>query len=255
MLGEANPVQVYLATGPTDMRKAMNGLALIVEAELDLNPLDGSLFVFCNRRRNILKVLYYDHNGFCLFMKRLESTTFRLKEPGRDHRKQSFMWVFRRGDPEKPMVLYHYSPSRSGDIPKQILGDYQGFIQTDGYGGYDALGKQEGVIHVGCWAHARRKFTDAIKALSAKKRNKGTVANQALRYIQQLYAIETRGRSCHPMISKPFGSKKRCLCWPSSKDGWIQSSTKCRPSPWWVRRSVIPWVNGTSCAGLRWIHA
>ena len=77
MLGAANPVQVYLATGPTDMRKAMNGLALIVEAELNLNPLDGSLFVFCNRRRNILKVLYYDHNGFCLFMKRLESATFR----------------------------------------------------------------------------------------------------------------------------------------------------------------------------------
>jgi len=77
MLEQTPGVQVFLATGATDMRKAINGLALIVEAEFALNPFEGGIFVFCNRRKNILKALYYDHNGFCLFMKRLEKGVYR----------------------------------------------------------------------------------------------------------------------------------------------------------------------------------
>ena len=69
--------QVYLAAGVTDMRKQINGLSIMVEQALSLNPFTGDLFVFCNRRRNMIKVLYWDKNGFCLWHKRLEEHRFK----------------------------------------------------------------------------------------------------------------------------------------------------------------------------------
>lgn len=69
-------VKVYLAPGATDMRKAINGLSALAE-QLDLDPFSGHLFVFCNRGRKIVKVLYWDTNGFCLWQKRLEKQTFK----------------------------------------------------------------------------------------------------------------------------------------------------------------------------------
>jgi len=69
-------LKVYLALGHTDMRKAINGLSVVVE-QLDLDPFSGHLFVFCNRSRKILKVLYWDRNGFCLWQKRLEKQQFK----------------------------------------------------------------------------------------------------------------------------------------------------------------------------------
>ena len=68
---------VYLAVGSTDMRKAINGLSILVEQAMDLNPFSGDLFVFCNRGRTIIKILYWDHNGFCLWLKRLEKHQFK----------------------------------------------------------------------------------------------------------------------------------------------------------------------------------
>ena len=69
--------RVYLATGATDMRKAINGLAALVETQMQLPAVSGHLFVFCNRSRTIIKALYWDHNGFCLWQKRLEAERFR----------------------------------------------------------------------------------------------------------------------------------------------------------------------------------
>jgi len=68
--------QVYLAIGSTDMRKAINGLSIMVEQYMAMNPFSGDLFVFCNRRRNMIKILYWDKNGFCLWHKRLEKHRF-----------------------------------------------------------------------------------------------------------------------------------------------------------------------------------
>jgi transposase len=68
---------VYLAVGSTDMRKAINGLSMLVEQAMDLNPFSGDLFVFCNRQRTIIKILYWDNNGFCLWSKRLEKHRFK----------------------------------------------------------------------------------------------------------------------------------------------------------------------------------
>ena len=69
-------VRVYLATGATDMRKSINGLSILVAEQLNLDPLSGHLFAFCNRKRDIVKVLYWDRNGFCLFQKRLEKNMY-----------------------------------------------------------------------------------------------------------------------------------------------------------------------------------
>jgi len=68
--------KVFLAVGSTDMRKSINGLSILVEAQLELDPFSGHLFAFCNRRRNIVKILYWDRNGFCLWHKRLEKERF-----------------------------------------------------------------------------------------------------------------------------------------------------------------------------------
>ena len=80
MLGLGAGMKVYLAVGSTDMRKAIDGLSLLVEAQLELDPFSGHLFVFCNRRRTIVKVLYWDRSGFCLWQKRLERDVFRWPE-------------------------------------------------------------------------------------------------------------------------------------------------------------------------------
>ena len=70
-------VRVFLAPGSTDMRKAINSLSILVEDTLRLDPFSGHLFVFCNRCRSILKILYWDRNGFCLWQKRLEKHHFK----------------------------------------------------------------------------------------------------------------------------------------------------------------------------------
>ncbi len=68
--------RVFLAVGSTDMRKSINGLSIMVEQVMEQNPFTGDLFVFCNRRRNMIKILYWDRNGFCVWHKRLEEHRF-----------------------------------------------------------------------------------------------------------------------------------------------------------------------------------
>jgi transposase len=76
MLPEQPRPQVYLALGDTDMRKGINGLSILVADQLALDPFSGSLFVFCNRQRSLIKILYWHGNGFCLWQKRLERERF-----------------------------------------------------------------------------------------------------------------------------------------------------------------------------------
>ncbi|MFA5996431.1 MAG: IS66 family insertion sequence element accessory protein TnpB [Candidatus Paceibacterota bacterium] len=70
-------LRVYVAVGSVDMRKSINGLTVVVAREFNLDPFTGQLFVFGNRRRNMVKILYWDRNGFCLWQKRLERERFR----------------------------------------------------------------------------------------------------------------------------------------------------------------------------------
>lgn len=72
-----NPSNVFLALGATDMRKAINGLSLLAHHCSMGDPLSGAFFAFCNRHQTIVKVLYWDHNGFCLWQKKLDKDRFK----------------------------------------------------------------------------------------------------------------------------------------------------------------------------------
>lgn len=80
MNGVPGTARVYLVLGATDMRKAIDGLSILVADRLSFDPLSGAYFAFCNRGRNIIKLLYWDRNGFCLWQKRLERDRFRWPE-------------------------------------------------------------------------------------------------------------------------------------------------------------------------------
>ena len=80
MIAIPSTVQVFLGTEPQDFRKSIDGLAGVVQTHLQRNPMTGDVFVFHNRRRNALKLLYWDHGGFCLVYKRLERGRFRVPQ-------------------------------------------------------------------------------------------------------------------------------------------------------------------------------
>ena len=83
MLNEAGIDRVYLACGATDLRKSIDGLAALVKEEFELDPFSPCLFVFCNRQRDKLKILQWEHNGFWLHYRRLERGKFQWPaEPG-----------------------------------------------------------------------------------------------------------------------------------------------------------------------------
>ncbi len=103
-----------------------------------------------------------------------------LKQGGKN---KGYMWLFRTGKySENPTVLYKYEPSRSGETPKEFLKGYKGYLQTDGYSGYHKL---TDVTHVGCFAHLRRKFYEAMEVPGDK-----TAASKGFSYCEALFAIE-----------------------------------------------------------------
>ena len=117
-----------------------------------------------------------------------ETTLQVLHEPGKKPQSDSYMWLYRTGgDTDKPIVLYEYQPGRGAKHPKEFLAGYKGYLHTDGYAGYHDLG--EDITVVGCWAHARRKFDEAVKSLP-KGKAKGSSASQGLAYCNLLFGIE-----------------------------------------------------------------
>jgi hypothetical protein len=127
-----------------------------------------------------------------------ETTIQVLKEKNKAASSKSYMWVQRGGPPDKPVILFDYDASRSGGVPVRLLEGYRGYLQCDGYEGYGAIGKREGITLVGCWAHARRKFDEAIKAQGKKGKTKAGRATRGLAYIQKLYRIETQAKELTP---------------------------------------------------------
>jgi transposase len=76
MILDWSKVKVFVKPGPTDMRKQINGLSMIVSEDLEMDPFAGNLFLFCNKLRKILKIIYWDKNGFAMWLKRLEKDKF-----------------------------------------------------------------------------------------------------------------------------------------------------------------------------------
>lgn len=117
-----------------------------------------------------------------------ETTLQVLHEPGKRAQTDSYMWLYRTsGDTDRPIVLYEYQPGRGAKHPQKFLNGFHGYLHTDGCAGYHNL--PDGITVVGCWAHARRKFDEAMKSLP-KGKTKGSSAAQGLAYCNLLFQIE-----------------------------------------------------------------
>jgi len=118
-----------------------------------------------------------------------------LHEDGRTAQQMSYMWLYRSGREGPAIVLFDYHPTRKADHPKAFLKDFKGYLQADGYSGYDGISTD--IVLVGCWAHARRKFVEALAVLpadlrKAEKTKKTSVAQVGLDFCNRLYSIEDK---------------------------------------------------------------
>ncbi|MFD1985589.1 IS66 family transposase [Mesorhizobium newzealandense] len=121
-----------------------------------------------------------------------ETTVQVLKEKDREATSTSYMWAYRSSeDSDEPIVLLDYQPGRGQIYPQAFLGDYRGILMSDGYTAWRTLA---GATHVGCMAHARRRFVDALKA----RKKGGGPPEQALKFFEQLYRIEKQARDEKP---------------------------------------------------------
>ena len=110
-----------------------------------------------------------------------------MGESEREDTQNSYMWLARGGPPGKPVVMYEYRETRAAKHIHDFLTGFSGYLQTDGYEGYaSALKSYPDIIHIGCFAHARRKFFEA-----AKLAKKAGSAEEAMKYIRQLYDAES----------------------------------------------------------------
>ena len=117
-----------------------------------------------------------------------ETTLQVLKEPGKSAQSKSYMWLYRTGgDAEHPIVLYDYRPDRKAKNAEEFLEGFSGYLHADGYQGYHKL--RPDIRVVGCWAHARRKFDEAVKSLP-KKEQAGCAALEGQAFCTKLFAIE-----------------------------------------------------------------
>ncbi|GEO27821.1 transposase [Alicyclobacillus acidoterrestris] len=124
-----------------------------------------------------------------------ETTLQVLREPGRAAESQSYMWLYHSGRDGPPIVLFDYQETRSREHPRRFLKGFKGYLHVDGYSGYHDI---EGVTLVGCWAHAKRKFDEALKALPTAERKKPTAARIGLEYCNRLFKIERALKDAAP---------------------------------------------------------
>ena len=113
-----------------------------------------------------------------------------MGEEDRKDTQKSYIWLARGGPPGQTVIIFRYRTTRASEHVDEFVLEFKGYLQTDGYEGYDcALKRHEGIIHVGCFTHARRKFFEALKVSSQAKS-----ASIGIKYIQKLYTIENELR-------------------------------------------------------------
>lgn len=118
-----------------------------------------------------------------------------LREPGRAATSKSYFWLYRTGREGPAIVLYDYQTTRASKHPLRFLAAFKGYLHVDGYSGYNNL---PDITLVGCWAHARRKFNEALKALPAEKSTVAVAAKEGLEFCNKLFAIEREIKELSP---------------------------------------------------------
>lgn len=110
-----------------------------------------------------------------------------LTKDGKPTDSKSYMWLYRTGKYGLPIAMYEYQPSRAGKHAKTFLDGFSGHLQTDDFAGYNLV---ENAVRVGCLAHARRYYTDAIKALPKEAKIESTYAYEALEFFKAIFKLE-----------------------------------------------------------------
>ena len=146
-----------------------------------------------------------------------------MKEPERKNTRKSYAWVYRGGCIKQRVVVYDYQETRSGQCARDFLAGFKGYLQTDGYKGYDWVKDKKDIIHLGCMAHARRPFAELVKILK-----KTGSAHQAVAYIQTLYKIEKLSRNKHPDERKALRDKEATPALDKLK-AWLEKTVKGSP--------------------------
>jgi transposase len=177
---------IYLALGATDFRKQISSLVSLVHLQLGLDPFsESSVFIFCNKRKDSIKALRYDKNGFVLANKKLLE---KMKCQWPKDSSGSYMWVMRSAASEDIQAAYFfYSKLRSTEVAKSLLGDYTGYLITDAYSGYNQAGIYNRCL---CWAHCRRYYIESIPWDNNGKEIKGSKGAEGRAYIDLLFKVE-----------------------------------------------------------------
>jgi len=144
-----------------------------------------------------------------------ETTVQVLKEAGRRPDQKSYMWVQVAGT-GPPIVLYHYAPSRGRAVIERLLDGYRGTLVTDGYAAYETVPAR----HAGCWAHARRKFHEALEAQPNGRTGKALVG---FNLIQKLFVLE-RGYQAMAADERRITRQERSRPVVEELRGWLDSS-------------------------------
>jgi transposase len=132
----------------------------------------------------------------------VDETTIKVLDDKKKNKTHlGYYWVYHA--PISKLVIFNYSPTRASSAALPVLQNFKGYLQTDGYAGYNAYGKKSDITHLGCWAHARREFE---KALDNDKQK----AQHALVEIQKLYAVERKAKeqNCNPEQIKELRLKQ-----------------------------------------------
>ncbi|GHV66181.1 transposase [Spirochaetia bacterium] len=155
-----------------------------------------------------------------------------MREPGRNNTSKSYMWLARGGPPDKPALFYEYHETRASENVLPFLEGFKGYLQTDGWGSYHtALKGYPDVVHVGCFAHARRKFFEAMKAAEAAGAQKTCGAAEAVSYIKGLYTVEKDLREkvkAHVISQEEFLEERFLKCTPIivSFHKWLETQSE-----------------------------
>ena len=203
-----------------------------------LQPIFDSMKAELRRRQ----VLHADETGLQV-----------LREDGRPADSKSYMWMYRTScDAKRHIVLYNYQPSRSGDCARDFLGNFKGYLHTDALRGYHCKLPSE-ITVVGCWAHVRRRFNDALSIVPKSAQNTAPAAS-AIRQLGQIYKLEEEFRALPPddnfkarfearqKRSKPLIEAFYAWCaaqadLPSSPLG--QAITYCQNQRFWLEHYLL----------------
>lgn len=126
----------------------------------------------------------------------VDETTLKVTRDGRSTGTSSYMWVYLTGELDtsgKKIIIYDYQKTRATEHPRRFLSDFNGVIVSDGYISYKILSEEKGITAAGCYAHARRRFANAIKAAKkdlTEEQLRNSIAGQALERLGVIYKLE-----------------------------------------------------------------